>query len=76
MAYEFTEWDDQPEVQASSVHSGGPPRKGTVIGILGPGEPPEKHPYGDSVLFVVTLLAWLIFAGLIAGIVLMLLSHP
>jgi hypothetical protein len=36
MAYEYTEWDQQPEPEASSSRGGGPPRKNTGIGILDP----------------------------------------
>lgn len=41
MAYEFTEWEQEPEPQASG-RSGGPPRKSSAIGMLDPPFPPKK----------------------------------
>ena len=42
MPYEFTEWEQEPEAQASSGRTGGPPRKSTGIGVLDPPVPPKK----------------------------------
>ena len=42
MAYEFTEWEREPEPQASSGHSVIPPRKLTGVGVLDPPVPPKK----------------------------------
>jgi hypothetical protein len=72
MAYEFTEWDDDLEAQPSSDHSG-PPRRHAGVGVLDPGDSPEKHsvtiPW-DSLLRV---MAWLILVALAAGIIFQLL---
>jgi hypothetical protein len=42
MPYEFTEWEHEPEPEASSSRTGGPPRKVTGIGILDPPSPPKR----------------------------------
>src|SRR5580700_4739937 len=43
MHYEFTEWEQEPEPEASSSRIGGPPRKVTGIGILDPPLPPKRQ---------------------------------
>jgi len=43
MPYEFTEWEPEPEPQASSSRAGGPPRKTTAVGILDPPVPPKRQ---------------------------------
>jgi hypothetical protein len=73
MAYEFTEWDDEMEVQPASAHSGGPPRKHIGIGVLDPGEPPEKHSVTIPWDSLLRIMAWLILVALAAGIVFQLL---
>jgi hypothetical protein len=39
MPYEFTEFDYEPETQASSAHGGKPPSKLTATGVLDPPAP-------------------------------------
>jgi hypothetical protein len=43
MPYEFTKWEQEPEPQASSSRTGGPPRKTTTVGILDPPVPPKRQ---------------------------------
>jgi len=43
MLYEFTAWEPEPEPQASSSRTGGPPRKTTAVGILDPPVPPKRQ---------------------------------
>jgi hypothetical protein len=67
MAYEFWEWDEELQPQASSARSGGPPRKSTRIGVLDPPRPP-RSPRGPSAAplasFLMRLFAGLVLAGL------------
>jgi hypothetical protein len=42
MPHEFTEWEQEPEPQASSGRTGGPPHKSTGVGVLDPPVPPKK----------------------------------
>lgn len=42
MLYVFTEWEEEPEAQASSGHSTIPPRKFSGVGVLDPPVPPKK----------------------------------
>ena len=44
MPYEFTEYDDDLEPQASASLGGGPPRKTTAAGVLDPPIPPRRPP--------------------------------
>jgi len=44
MPYEFAEYEFELEPEASSAHSGGPPRKLTGIGVLDPRVPPKRPP--------------------------------
>ena len=44
MPYEFMEYEDDLEPQASSRLGGGPPRKVTVAGVLDPPVPPKRTP--------------------------------
>ena len=78
MPYKFTEWEQEPEPQASSGRTGGPPRKSTAIGVLDPPVPPKK-PVGPipgipSSLWV-RIFGGILLAGLVAAILTMLLLH-
>lgn len=67
MPYEYLEWDDAPEPQASSARIGGPPRKATGIGVLDPPIPPRRPPGRMAALpssFLLRMFAALILAGL------------
>jgi len=44
MPYEFTEYEPEPEPQASSGRAGGPPRKLTAADVLDPPVPPRRSP--------------------------------
>lgn len=62
MPYEFTEWEHEPEAQASSHRSGIPPRKSTGAGVLDPPVPPKK-PVGPIPGIPASLLLR-VFAGI------------
>jgi hypothetical protein len=68
MAYEFSEWEQEPEPQQSSGHSVIPPRTITGVGVLDPSVPPKKPP---SVLL--RILAALVLVGVVVLIVSMFL---
>ena len=42
MPYEFTQYEAEPEPQASASRTGGPPRKLTTAGVLDPPVPPRR----------------------------------
>lgn len=42
MPHEFTEWEQEPEAQASSGRSAIPPRKVSGVGVLDTPVPPKK----------------------------------
>jgi hypothetical protein len=44
MAYEFTEFDYEPETQGASAHGGKPPGRFTSAGVLEPPVPPKRPP--------------------------------
>lgn len=67
MPYEFTEWEQEPEPQASFSRSGSPPGKHTGIGFLDPPGPPKQPAIPWSALS--RGFALLILLGLIVGIV-------
>ncbi len=70
MPYDFAENEYELQPEASSAHSGGPPRKRTGIGVLDPPFPPKKPP-GPIPTFPSSLL-FRVFAGLLlAGIAVM-----
>ena len=75
MPYEFTEWEHEPEPQASSSHAGGPPRKITGVGIVDPPVPPKRQgplfPIAES-LFV-RIFAAIILIGIVVATFLLLL---
>jgi hypothetical protein len=66
MPYEFQEWKEELEPQASSARRGGPPRKSTGIGVLDPPGPPKRTagPWAALPAFLKRLFAVLILAGL------------
>jgi hypothetical protein len=70
MPYKFAEWDEEPEAQAGSQRTGGPPRKSTGIGLLDPPGPPSKHgsPFLSLPRFSNRILAALILAVLILAL--------
>jgi len=75
VAYEFTEYESEPEAQASFARGGGPPRKHTGNGVLDPPVPPKRPP--GPIPAGPTSLAWrivgaLLLAGLAVGIFLLL----
>jgi hypothetical protein len=78
MPYRFTEWEQDPEPQASSARTGGPPRKSTTIGVLDPPIPPRRPP-GPIPSIPPSLwsrvLGGIILVGLIATILAMFLLH-
>jgi hypothetical protein len=63
MPYEFTEWEHEPEPQASSSRAGGPPRKITGAGVLDPPVPSKRQP--GSLLPISASLFMRIFAAII-----------
>ena len=63
MPYDFAENEDELEPQAASARGGGPPRKLTGTGVLGPPFPPKRPP-GPIPTFPTSLL-FRIFAGLL-----------
>jgi hypothetical protein len=44
MAYEFTEFEHEPETQSSAAYGGKPPGKRTAAGVLEPPVPPKRPP--------------------------------
>jgi hypothetical protein len=64
--YEFDEYGQEPEPQASSGRAGGPPRKLTAAGVLDPPIPP-KRPLGP--LPSIPAKWWLrAFAGIVLAV--------
>jgi hypothetical protein len=43
MSYQYSEWEQEPEPQASSSRSGGPPSKVSGVGTIDP-PPPSQNP--------------------------------
>jgi hypothetical protein len=72
MAYQYTEWENEPEPQASSSRSGGPPEKITGIGILDPPLPPANRTPGIP---VGRIIATVILVLIAAAILLLLAPH-
>ena len=78
MPYEFREWEEELEPQASSARIGGPPRKMSGIGVLDPPVPPRKPPGSLAALpasFLMRLLAVLILLGLAGSLYLLLFAR-
>ena len=57
MPYEFSEWEQEPEPQASFSRSGSPPRKHAGIGFLDPPGPPTKQPAAKRMTIIGYALA-------------------
>jgi hypothetical protein len=77
VGYEFTEYEQEPEPQASSAQGGGPPSRFTAAGVLDPPVPPKRPPgpiptTPASLMF--RILAGLLLAGLAAAILFMLFA--
>jgi hypothetical protein len=68
MAYTFTEWEQEPEAQASSGRTGGPPRKSIGIGVLDPPVPPKK-PVGPIPGIPASLLLRILAGRLLVAVV-------
>ena len=70
MPYEFAEWNEEPEAQAGSSRSGGPPRKSIGVGVLDPPGPPSKHgpPFLSLPRFSSRILVALILVALAVAI--------
>ncbi len=67
MPYEYAEWEEEPEPQASSSRGGVPPRKLTGVSVLDPPGPPKRSPGPLAALpvsFLLRVIAGLILAGL------------
>ena len=62
MAYDFAEYEPEPEAQASGRFSG-PPRKFTGVGVLDPPVPPKRPP--GPIPAAPTSLLWRIAAVVI-----------
>lgn len=78
MPYESTEWEHEPEPQASSSRGGIPPRKITGVGVLDPPVPPKRRPGPLLPIPASTLkriFAAIILIGIVIGTALLLLSH-
>jgi hypothetical protein len=67
VAYEFTEYESEPEPQASFARGGGPPRKRTGVGVLDPPVPPKRPP-GPIPAAPASLLWRIVGALLLAGL--------
>jgi len=69
MPHQFTEWEEEPEPQASASHAGSPPRKITGVGIFDPPVPPKRqeplYPIAGS-LFV-QIVAVVILIGIVVA---------
>ncbi|HKV24844.1 MAG TPA: hypothetical protein VJN93_09665 [Candidatus Acidoferrum sp.] len=78
MPYEFDEWEEDPQPQASSARSLGPPRKFTGIGVLDPPSPPS-YPIGPVAAlptrFWIRLIAGVAIAVLIGSILFIFFSR-
>ena len=77
MPYEFAENEFELEPASSSSRFGGPPRKGTGIGVLDPPVPPKRPPgpipATPASLFL-RILGAVILVGLAAGILFLLFA--
>lgn len=75
MPYEFAENEFELEPEASSAHSGGPPRKLTGIGVVDPPVPPKRPPGpipGLPASLLLRILGGLILVGAATGILFLL----
>ena len=78
MPYRFTEYDYEPEAQASSARWGGPPRKSILIGVVDPPTPPKK-PIGPlsriPLSIILRIFATALLALVLGALVLMIFGH-
>jgi hypothetical protein len=78
MPYELTEWEQEPEAQASCGRTGGPPRKSTGIGVLDPPVPPKK-PLGPipriPASLLLRILAGMLLVAVVGALALLLFQH-
>jgi len=78
MAYTFTEWEEEPEAQASSGRTGGPPRKSTGIGVLDPPVRPKK-PLGPipgiPASLLLRIVAGMLLVAVVGAVALLLFRH-
>jgi len=78
MPYEFAEYEFELEPEASSAHSGGPPRKLTGVGVLDPPVPPKRPPgpipAARASLFL-RILGGLLLLGLVSGFLLLVFAR-
>jgi hypothetical protein len=63
VGYDFADYEDEVEPQASSARGSGPPGKDIGIGVLNPPFPPNRPP--GPVPSAPTSVRFRIFAGLI-----------
>jgi hypothetical protein len=77
MAYEFNEWEHEPETQTSSSRGGGPPRKMTGVGLLDPTVPPKRQGplLPISAAMFLRIFAAIILVGMLVGIFLLFLTQ-
>lgn len=67
MAFEFTEYDHEPQAQPSFARGGGPPSKFTSAGVLDPPVPPKRPPGPlpmTPASMILRIFAGLLLAGL------------
>jgi hypothetical protein len=79
MAYEFTEFEQEPEPQSSGARFGGPPRKLTGIGVLDPLVPPKRPPGpipATPASLAIRILAGLLLVGLAAATLFLFFAKP
>jgi hypothetical protein len=78
MAYTFTPWEQEPEAQASSGRTGGPPHKSTGIGVLDSPVPPKK-PLGPipgiPASLLLRIVAGMLLVAVVAALALLLFRH-
>jgi hypothetical protein len=78
MPYEFTEWEQELEPEASSRRAGGPPRKSTGIGVLDPPVPPKKplgFIPGIPASLLLRILAGVLLIAIVGSLALMFVRH-
>jgi hypothetical protein len=78
MPYAFTEWEQEPEAQASSGHSAIPPRKFSGVGVLDPPVPPKK-PVGPiprvPASMLLRIVAGFVLLAMVSSILTLLFLH-
>ena len=78
MPYDFTEWVQELEAQASSGHSAIPPRKFSGVGVLDPAVPPKK-PVGPipgiPASLLLRIVAGLVLLAVVCSILGLLFLH-